>query len=192
MAHTTKGTVILGGDFNLPGVDWKTNSLKSKAADAQMCDHLISMASNNGLTQVVDEPTRGDNVLDLVFTNNPTLVNNSQIMPPLAKQADHCTVYVDINTKPQTCKQPPRKIYQYNKADWSKVKAETSKLSDQILHRADTLSTQHMWDQIEQGLQNIIENYIPSKTIKGHKNPPWFNEEIKTLFQKQTLPTENG
>ena len=89
-----------------------------------MCDHLISMASNNGLTQVVDEPTCGDNVLDLVFTNNPTLVNNSQIMPPLAKQADHCTVYVDINTKPQICKQPPRKIYQYHKADWSKVKAE--------------------------------------------------------------------
>jgi hypothetical protein len=185
VTRLTEGTIILGGDFNLPGIDWENNTCKPQAPTPALCECLISMAQDNGLEQVVTEHTRGGNILDLVFTNNPTLINNVQTMPPLSTSADHNTVFVDMNIKPQVCKQTPRKSYKYNKADWTSIRTEVVKLSDRLIATEQSLSTQQMWDQTEVGLQHIIDSYVPTKTIKGYKNPPWFNNEMKLLFQKR-------
>ena len=111
-----------------------------------------------------------------------------ETMPPLTDQADYHTVYVDINTKPQIYKQPPgppRKVYKYIKANWTKVQEEVTNLSDQILLKENQLSTQQMWKKTEIGLQKIINDNVLSKTVKGYKNPTWFNKELKELFPKR-------
>ena len=185
VTRSTSGTLIIGGDFNLPGVDWTNNTCKPHAASPALCNTLIDIAQDNGLEQIVDEPTRGDNILDLLFTNNPTLINNAQCMPPLSQQADHNTVFIDMNIKPKVNKQPPRKVHQYKKADWQNIKGEVTKLSDSILADKSHTTTQKMWDQTEKGLQKIINDHIPSKTIKGYKNPPWFTNDLKQLFRKR-------
>ena len=94
-----------------------TSHATPKAADPAICKGLLEVVEDTGLEQVVDEPTRGKNTLKLMFTNNTTLVNNVQTMPLLTNEADHSTVYIDMNIKPQVCKQPPWKVYKYNKED---------------------------------------------------------------------------
>ena len=184
VSRTTEGTIIIGGDFNLPGVDWPSMTCKHQAATPALCKCLIDIAQDNALDQIVDEPTRGDNTLDLVFTNNSTLINNAQSMPPLSPQADHNTVFIDMNIKPKVCRQPPRKVYKFNKADWETIKEEVTNLSDRLLQESH-LNTQELWDKTESGLQDIIDKNVPSKTVKGFKNPPWFNSELKQAFQKR-------
>ena len=52
---------IITGDFNCPRVNWK-----DMTGDAEGM-RLIDFASEELLTQWVEEPTRGNNILDLFF-----------------------------------------------------------------------------------------------------------------------------
>ena len=90
-----------------------------------------------------------------------------------------------MNTKPRVCKQPPRKVYKYNKADWFAIKHDVTELSDDLMERASHMTTQELWDHTEKRLQKIVDTRVPSKTVKGYKSPPWFTNDLKLLFQKR-------
>ena len=64
-------------------------------------------------------PTRGQNILDLFLTTNPTLVDNVSITPGLS---DHDIVLIQVNVKPEVLKQVPRNIHLCKKADWDQLK----------------------------------------------------------------------
>ena len=64
-------------------------------------------------------PTRGQNILDLFLTTNPTLVDNVFITPGLS---DHDIVLTQVNVKSEVLKQVPRNIHIYKKADWHRLK----------------------------------------------------------------------
>ena len=71
------------------------------------------------LEQMLTSPTRGQKILDLFFTTNPTLVNKISIMPGLS---DHDIVLVEVNSHPEIIKQVPRDIPLYKKTNWDKLK----------------------------------------------------------------------
>lgn len=64
--------VLIGGDFNLPGIDWMSYSV----LHAQLSTTLIDCILGNCLSQVIKYPTRGKNILDLMITSNPNLLSN--------------------------------------------------------------------------------------------------------------------
>lgn len=76
--------VILGGDFNVGGVDWENERVKPGASYGQCCEELLRVATENSLTQMNDKPTRNNSVLDLCFTSHPTLVKNTHVTPGLS------------------------------------------------------------------------------------------------------------
>lgn len=63
--------VLLGGDFNFPGINWLTSTVTS-GSHRHECLRLLDTMPAFHLTQLVQEPTRCDHVLDLLFTNLPT------------------------------------------------------------------------------------------------------------------------
>ena len=67
-----KHDAIIMGDFNLPEINWQDHSfVESKSG------RLINFAEDNFLFQLVNEPTRGANILDLIFSNQEYLVLNA-------------------------------------------------------------------------------------------------------------------
>ena len=56
---------------------------------------------DKGLNQLNESPTSADNKLDLVFVNDPLIVDNLEVGTPLGN-SDHNTVVVDllVNTVP--------------------------------------------------------------------------------------------
>ena len=62
----------------------------------------------------ITSTTRQENVLDLVFTDNPSLIKNSQSIPGIS---DHAMVVTDSDVKPIYNKQKPRKVYLFSKAN---------------------------------------------------------------------------
>ena len=66
--------IILCGDFNCPDIDWSTKSLNQNCADRQVQQSIIDLTTKYNLSQVHETPTRGENLLDLVFTNTPSLL----------------------------------------------------------------------------------------------------------------------
>ena len=53
-------------------------------------------------------PTRGQNILDLFFTTNHTLMDNVSIIPGLS---DHDIVLAKVNAKLEISKQVPHTIF---------------------------------------------------------------------------------
>ena len=66
--------------------------------DSCICKAAVQLAQDTALTQVVDQSTRGNNILDLLLTNRPSLVNRLASLPPLSAKADHNCVLLSINT----------------------------------------------------------------------------------------------
>ena len=59
---------------------------------------LIETTTSASLTQIHDQPTRADNMLDLVFTSNPSLIKTSVSVPGIS---DHDIVITDMEIKPR-------------------------------------------------------------------------------------------
>lgn len=72
--------LLITGDFNLSGIDWTTNQ-PTKASEHH--NLLSDIIQDNFLYQLVDEPTRENNILDLVLTTKIDLINNLEVGEPL-------------------------------------------------------------------------------------------------------------
>ena len=69
--------IILAGDFKCPDINWEKMSVNKGAADREVQQVLFDVTIEHGLSQVHDQPTRDNNLLDLVFTNNLSIVKTN-------------------------------------------------------------------------------------------------------------------
>ena len=66
--------LVLVGDFNLPDVCWKYNT-----AERKQSRRFLECVADNFLTQLVSEPTREGNPLDLLIVNREGLVGDVMV-----------------------------------------------------------------------------------------------------------------
>ena len=111
--------LFIGGDFNLAGWDWNTMTLKPRTPSPRMHHDFLSMVYDNGLEQLVKEPIREENTLDLFLTNCPQLVPRVEVVPGIS---DHSIPYCEISTSARRKKQTQRQIPLYSKADWDSLR----------------------------------------------------------------------
>ena len=81
MASRATPNVILGGDFNLPDIDWTKTEVKPKSQYPIAYSAIMLETCEDLYSQHVEEPThlRG-NILDLVFTSNKDQVENIEVI----------------------------------------------------------------------------------------------------------------
>ena len=96
-AQFPNSPVWVAGEFNLPDIDWTTDSIKSQQYLKSISSCFLDLASNFGITQSVSFPTRIDITLDVFLTNRPSLINRCELIPGVS---DHgCAVIIDSNVK---------------------------------------------------------------------------------------------
>ena len=83
------------GYFNLPHIDWETEQIKSSCPCKHVYESFLDTLHDFSLEQVVKEPTREDNILDLFLLNQPSLVHSTKILPTLG-QSDHDIVHREL------------------------------------------------------------------------------------------------
>ena len=111
---------------------------------------------------MVTLPTRGQNILDLFFTTNPTLVHKVSVLPGLS---DHDIVIAEVNSRPELIKQVPRDNPLYKKADWGQLKQSMRDNHTELLSNPATTDIQELWDKFASGLQRGIDKHIPHTTL---------------------------
>ena len=127
-------TFWLSGDFNLPDIDWATDSIVGHQYPLAINNTFISTFQDLGLTQIVDFPTRIDRTLDLFLSNRPSLVSKCS---PLPGVSDHEMVLVVSDIRAKRQKPVPRKILLWKKADI----CYSSRLNLKTLHPPSCLRT---------------------------------------------------
>ena len=88
-----------------------------------MDEKLLDILDENHLHQMQHQPTRLNSVLNLFCMNKPDLVKEVSVTPGLS---NHAMVVVDTHLSLNIKHEIPRRINQWSKADWEKIKSDQS------------------------------------------------------------------
>src|SRR5271163_2700398 len=85
------------------------------------------------LTQVMKIPTRGNNILHLFLTYNPSLIIKNSNLPGLG-DSDHDIILVETMLRPIKSKKNFTAKPQYNKTNWELFRAHMETFTDSFLN----------------------------------------------------------
>ena len=180
-------SILLGGDFNFPGWDWETLTLKAGTKCIELHNKFRDMLHDHNMHQLVLEPTRTDkkkgtsNTLDLLITNNPHLVPRVEVIPGLS---DHDIPYCEFAINPPRIKQAPRLIPLYDKADLNAMKKDMTDLHTELNRNKDNLTTEEIWSRFKDTLTASAETNIPQKKARTKTSKPWITSEIRKISKR--------
>lgn len=129
---------------------------------------------------MVTQPTRitetTANTLELFFSNNSTLINKVEIIPGMS---DHEAVFLESSLLPMKVKTPPRKVYQYQMADYEGLKKDLKAYQQEFEKEAESEDVEHLWSILKKKIQSLMNKYCPSKMLRGYKTQkPCVSKEV--------------
>ena len=183
MDKNPTASVWIGGDLNLPDVQWKDNTSTCIHNTKSINEEFMSAFQDYNVKQLVDFPTRKENTLDLFLTNPPSLVNRLEPMPGIS---DHDTIiYVDTSVRPYRHRPPKRKLILWKNADLEKIRNMADTLTQDILSQNTTQTPINtLWTKFKEGVENITDT-IPTKMTSTRFNKPWINRSIKKIYRQK-------
>lgn len=107
--------VVVVGDFNLPNIDFSSFNCPSDGIH----DVLLDCFLENNMTQLVENATRGENILDLVLCSDKNLIQNVSVEEPFS-DSDHSTVIFSMieNSDKSYCDE---EYYDFKSADYDGI-----------------------------------------------------------------------
>ena len=175
--NLTKDPMIwLSGDFNAPDINWQVPSVLPGSSNFNTHQLLINISQHHGLSQMVTEPTRLNNTLDLFFTNLPTLIQKVEVVPGLS---DHYAVTVQsrMRTPLQTVK------YHYTpiRADLQSLENDISDLISQ-----DT-DIDRIWEKFRDSILLAVNHHVPRKISRKHLSLPWISIQLRRQIRRRNI-----
>lgn len=152
------------GDFNLPN-----------PSHIQM---LNKMLKKHHLVQIIDEPTRNQNILDLIVTNSESRIVSKNVFHP--HLSDHKLIECTIDIIKPKLNKKTIQYRAYNKINYDKLNDTLSKLK-LLPHINDVeCSCENLINQIS----NIFNSVAPLKTIKVNQSSyiKRISDETRTLI----------
>ena len=162
-----KWPVFIVGDFNCPGISWDIP--RAPADNIQDC--LLKFVVENGFSQLVTEPTRQSNILDLVLCNEALLVSDVNVLSPIGG-SDHSSIQFKVITsydrptgpKPSTNEHAVHRVYLWKHADYTAMRDYLLSVDwDSLLMYNLTVDT--LWSAFCTVLQSAVDWYVPSHTV---------------------------
>ena len=158
---------IMLGDFNFRFLNWDTETISTDgipSSETRQANYFINYTHMNLLTQVVNEATRNDSVLDLVLTSNSDIIHNTETEN--IRKTDHKMVKCDIvhtglqrekvQSRESKEKKPLDKL-NIQKANWAAINEELEEVNwDNILDKSKSI------DEI----YNIFEKVVTEKCTR--------------------------
>lgn len=176
--------VLLLGDFNHPDIKWDNGGTLHNANN--VTNDFLDAVNDAYLYQHIEFPTRyreneTSNILDLVFTNEESMVEESKANTPLGS-SDHAVItfrlicYADLQTHTRT-------RYLYDKANFTDFREYLNIDWDKLLNNQNT---ECKWQKIKEKIITGCELYVPKKTVKPMKRrPPWMNKGTLRSIRKK-------
>ncbi|XP_072039087.1 uncharacterized protein [Amphiura filiformis] len=184
LCQNNPGAAIwISGDINLPDIDWSTGSIISHQYRISINESFLQVMDRAGLDQLIDFPTRGDNILDVIVTNRPSLVNRCSGLPGLS---DHDVIYMDVNVRAHRRKPVRRKILLWKRADLDAIRDRIKKWASHFTSEFTTSTpVEELANAIQHELERVIEDCVPSKLSSTRHNQPWFNSSTKRATRRK-------
>lgn len=179
-------SINIFGDFNAKNRLWYPDGDNNIAGII-----LHSILSRQGLSQLINEPTRVvetltgtcKSCLDLIITDTIPLVMNSIVLPKL-HNCDHCPVLVSLKFFLPMGRPFFRTIFDYRILDMEVISENFSNAPFDSLFDSYTQAND-LYNAFFSLFFGLVNASFPTKTIKvDPKSQPWFNAELKARRRK--------
>ena len=154
--------IAILGDFNARLSNWWNEDITTIEGT-----HIDSLASENGLKQMITEPTHilhnSSSCIDLIFTDQPNLMVDCGVHPSLHPNSHHQIIYCKFNL---SIEYPPP--YQRLVWDYKSVNADPIRTAIENFDWQALFSNKNAHKQVEAfntTLLNIFSNYIPTSLL---------------------------
>ena len=166
---------ILVGDFNYPGIDW--NNLYANNTPEQL---FIDFVNSNCLYQLISQPTRDNNVLDLCLCTDFDMVKNV-IVHSTFSTSDHSYITCELAVVRNT--EPTKTVLNYDRADWDSIRTYLHRVNwNDMLTNCDCIE---MWNRFKNKINECIRRYVPKKQVFSCKKAPWSSNSIRRLVKRK-------
>ena len=141
---------------------------------------LIEIVHDNFFTQMVSQPTRGQNILDLILTTSVDYVQDILVGEEFS---DHNQITFHINCAPYEQRKPRKQYYSFKKAEWGNLK-------DLLLHIPWNYASiddniDDSWIAWKDFLLAAVDDCIPRVDVKKKPDTPWISKELIGLCRKK-------
>ena len=173
--------VVILGDFNIPEVNWDSNSVTGSSKFAQT---FIDLLDDSYLYQSITKPTRvrsgqQANVLDLLITDQESIVEFWELNAPIGK-SDHLTLDFSLSVHPVTTKPSPR--YAYFKGSYDEMR-NYARENDIFCVPPNTDAISRCAAIVE-AIMKVTEKFVP-KFNSTIQRPQWMNHDTKEAIKRK-------
>ena len=154
---TPMPNIVVVGDFNLPNFNWEDSQ-----SDCLISNIMCPFVDSLFLKQVVTKPTRGNNILDLVFCHDD-LVDSIDISK--TSISDHCILHINssipaLDKQQSSILNPPTSLMaSLNKCSWDLINASLHGTDWQKL--LTDLSTIDCFNTFMETVSRICQSVVP-------------------------------
>jgi hypothetical protein len=154
---------ITGGELNLPYVDWNGNAGGNSGTQA----FINSLVWENGFTQVIDSPTRGDALLDVYLVRPESSFTASSTVQGIS---DHHGVILEVQGEENCCvPQVEKFVPVYHKTD---VLGLRTLLGGKFgIWACDGSSVEEIWNNFKEIVSESIQRFVPHKILRKNPRP---------------------
>ena len=178
--------IVMFGDFNLPLIQWSNFTFPN----TMPYNTFAECINENSLTQHVNFPTRGSNILDLVFTADPLLV--SQVTSQdhfsfLDSVSDHTALVLCLNVRYEPATETPiEKHFDFRRANMFLLKSLIVAVNWEMLLANTTIDTNidTMIDTFYDTFWSICEKCVPIVISSRRINKSNYPQHIVKLGSK--------
>ena len=160
------------GDFNWPDIDWDSLEPSPQAISKATKKSFIKASIESGLSQLVQSPTRGKNILDLIFASCRQIAYDIKISDPLCDFSDHRSLQLctSINLAKTS---NPSSFLDYSRTDWGQLESMLWEISWPSVF-SSCISASQMWEIFRSICTDLIKICVPKgRTSSGRKCVPW-------------------
>ena len=163
-------------------MDTQWKFLESTGGEDQQFVFLIQ---DSFLTQHVQEPTRGYNVLYIILSSQKELVDNVKLHEPLGK-SDHNQIHFDINVKSES-KNKKTHRRNFHKGNYKDMRKYLAKLDwNNMLMNKTAIEC---WNILKYEIESIIDTFVPLKKQGKLSRKKHLSKEAirKIVFKMKTI-----
>ena len=167
LGKTSQENVVVMGDFNYPEINWENFSSVNSSHP------FVDCIRDNFLEQVVNDPTREENFLDLILTSESTIVQNLIVGEPFSS-SDHQTICFNLAVNRVNVTSASA-MYNYFKADYSGMRDHAEILHWDFISESEDIEI--IWNGFKEKLLNLRDRFVPRQNAKKSKCK-WVNKEV--------------
>lgn len=150
-----------------------------------------SLISSFNLKQMVRKPTRGNNIVDKIYTTLSKYYTDAMILPCIG-QSDHSSVLLSPATQSLTSYSPvyitKRDCRPANRRSLSKA---LSKINWTPLYHTAAIDNQFALSSST--LSSVFDTHLPLRTVKHHpKDKPWITADVKNNISNRQKAWSTG